>query len=159
MNNRKFVTRVTALVLVMLLALSFTASFAAGFSKSGAGITKGGVKLGATGNWKSKLSSLKRSKEPGCVGVYAGYIYKASGLKIETHQKKKTSSEEIVYILVTSKSYRTIGGLKVGDTVEKMQSIYGKGRKSGSTYSYSSGSYKMKVSTSSGKVKSIAFKK
>lgn len=162
-NNRKLATRIGAIALVLMLLLSFTASFAAAtFTASKAGIKYGSsYKLGSTSTtWKSKLGSYSRKKYDACTIGVASYMYTFSskGVKIETVVPKKGAKEQIISIILSKKTVPTIAGLRVGDKVSKMEQLYGTGyKKSGSTYTYTAGSTRMKVTTKSGKVSKITF--
>ena len=164
--NRKFLTRVVALVLVMILGLSFTACFAKSFKASGAGIKyRSTFKLGKTTTAKTlkkALGKYSRKAYDGCTCGVASYVYtfKSKGVKIETLKRTATSKEEIISIIITKKGVPTIGGLRVGDKVSKIPKIYGKKcKKSGKTYTYTSGSLTLSIATKNGKVKKITMTK
>ena len=165
LTMRRRVTRISVLVLVLMLLLSFVASFAAGsFSSSKAGIKyKSSYKLGSTStSWKKNLGSYSRKQYDACTCGEASYLYNFSskGVKIETLVPKKGAKEQIISIVLSKKTVPTIAGLKVGDKVSKMEKLYGTGyTKSGSTYTYKSGSCRMTIKTSSGKIKKITFLK
>lgn len=160
--NRSLLKRVGVLVVVLALVASFTVCLA-DFSASGAGV-KGSstIKVGASvtssklkkafGSWSSRKS------QDACVGCYASYVYKWSskGVKVETVQRKKDGNEEVVSIVLSGKKVKTIGGLKVGDSVEKIAKIYGtKAKVSGGKYRYESGSYTLSIATKNNKVTKI----
>lgn len=76
---------------------------------------------------------------PGCLSNGADQrIYTYSGLTIYTYLQGEQS---IIYeIEITSPSYSTADGLKVGMSVSDMEALYGTGyQKSGSYYTYSAG--------------------
>ena len=152
MMNRKLLTRVGALVLILTLLMSFTACFAASFTASKAGIR--GAVVGKT--LTKSMKGYKRTKYDGCTCGVASYRYRGNGLTMDTLQKKKGGSEYVMALTITSG--KTLSGLKIGDKVARMEKIYGKGySKSGSTYTYHAGSRTMKVRTKSGKVTKISF--
>ena len=166
LNHRKTVLRAGALMLALIAMLSFTASYAASFTKSGAGIKYGGktFKLGDTttpqklkktfGNWTSRLVN------DGCTCGFATYLYtfKSKGVVIETLQKKQGGTEKIITITVTSSKVPTTNGLKVGNKTSTLAAKYGtKCKKSGSTVLYTSGKYHMYVFTKSKKITKIQF--
>ena len=164
--NRKFLTRVLALVLIMILGLSFTACFAKFFKASGAGIKYHKTfKLGKTTTaktMKKALGKYTRKTYDGCTCGVASYMYtfKSKGVKIETLKRTAKSKEEIISIIITKKGVPTIGGLRVGDKVSKIPKVYGKKcKKSGKTYTYTSGSLTLIISTKSGRVKKITMTK
>lgn len=160
--NRSFVTRVSALVLILALIASFSVCLA-DFGSSGAGVKgKSTIKVGANvtssklkkafGSWSSRKS------QDACVDCYASYVYKWSskGVKVETIQHSKGGKEEVITIVVSKKGVKTIGGLKVGDSIEKIAKVYGtKCKVSGSTYRYESGKYTLSISTKKNKVTKI----
>ena len=162
---RKRVIRISALVLVLTLLLSTIAAFAAAsFTSSKAGIKyKSTYKLGSTSStWKKNLGSYTRKQYDACTCGEASYMYNFSskGVKIETLVPKKGAKEQIISIVLSKKTVPTIAGLKVGDKVSKMENLYGKGySKSGSTYTYKSGSCRMTVKTKSGKITKITLLK
>ena len=164
--NRIFLTRVFALVLVMILGLSFTACFAKSFKASGAGIKYNKTfKLGKTTtekNLKKALGKYTRKQYDGCTCGVASYVYnfKAKGVKIETLKRTASSKEEIISIIITKRGVPTIGGLRVGDKVSKIPKVYGNNcSKSGKTYTYTSGSLTLTISTKNGKIKKITMTK
>lgn len=150
------------LMLMSMLSMPVTA-FAAGFSSSSVGFKAGGTtyKVGSTSTgWKSKLGSYKRKAYDGCTAGTQScmYTFSSKGVKVETLVKSK--KESIISVIITGKSVVTAGGLKVGATVDKMTSIYGTGyKKSGTTYTYSSGGKSMVVKTSGSKVTQITLMK
>lgn len=76
------------------------------------------------------------------------YTFKSRGVKVETLQSKKGGAEQIITIILSKKTVPTIAGLRVGDKVSKMVSLYGTGyKKSGTTYKYTRGAYRMTVNT------------
>ena len=115
--------------------------------------------LGTTSTtWKSELGKYNRTEQDACYLGEKAYLYNftGNGVKIETLVKDKSSTEIVIGVIITGTSVGTAGGLKVGQTVEKMESIYGTGyKKSGSTYTYSAGGKKMVISTSKDKVTKI----
>ena len=164
--NRKNISRFCAFILVLLLLCSFTASYAASFSKSDAGIKYGGktYKLGSSlsssqikkafGKWD------KRDVDIGCTFGYATYQYtfKSKGLVIETLQKKSSDKKEQIITITTTKNIPTIAGVKVGAKVSTLASKYGtKYGKSGSKRRYYTGKYNMIVYTKSNKITRIQF--
>ena len=163
--NRKALTRISALILVMMLVLSFTASFAAAsFTSSKAGISKT-IKLGKSYSTstmkkyvKKAFGSYQRNTAAPCTqGAFFEYVTK-KGVTIETLQKKGSKKEKIVTITITSKTVPTISGLKVGNKVSKIASLYGKKcSKRGSTVKYTSGKHNMEITTKSKKVTKIEF--
>ena len=157
--NRKFLTRVGALALILALLLS-TAACLAEFSASNAGIK--GIKVGDSltgkklrktfGKWSSRKS------QDACVDCYASYVYKwkGKGLKIETVEHTQGGKEEVVTIVLSKKKFKTIGGLRVGDDVARIAEVYGANCSvSGSTYRYESGNYTLTISTKNNKVSKI----
>ena len=155
-----------AVVICLAVLLSSAAASAASFSASGAGIKyKSSYKLGATATgWKKSLGKYTRKKYDGCTVGSTSYMYtfKAKGVKVETLIGKKGGSEQIISIILSKKTVPTIAGLKVGDKVDRMEELYGKGyKKSGSTYKYTSGSCRMTVATSAktGKITKITLLK
>lgn len=165
--NRKNVARFSALVLVLMLLFSFTASYAASFSKSGAGVKYKSktFKLGSSvtssdlkkafGSWSS------RKKDDGCTCGYATYLYnfKSKGIKIETLQKKKSDKKEkIITITITKKTVPTIAGVKVGSSTNTVFKKYGKKYgKSGSKLRFHSGKYNLVVYTKKNAVTKLEF--
>lgn len=147
-----------ALMLVSMLSMPLTA-YAAGFSSGSVAFKAGGTtfKVGSTStSWKSKMGSYKKKKYDGCTVGKERYMYTFSskGVKVETLMKSK--KETIISVIITGKSIPTSGGLKVGSTVTSMTNIYGTGyKKSGTTYTYSSGGRSMIVRTSGSKVTRI----
>lgn len=165
-SNRKTVTRVSALVLVLMLLFSLTASYAeASFAKSGAGVKYNGktFKLGDTttgAKLKKAFGSYTRKMDDGCTFGYATYLYtfKSKGITVETLQKKKGGSEQIITITITKKTVPTIAGLKVGNANSAIKTKYGsKCTLSGSTARYKAGKYYMYVYTKSKKITKIVF--
>ena len=166
--NRKTLTRISALVLVMMLVFSFTASFAAeSFSSSKAGIKYGGktFKLGKSYSTstmkkyvKNAFGSYERKSGGACTcGSFFEYVTK-KGITIETLQAKKGGKEKIITITIKTKTVPTVSGLKVGNKVSKIATIYGKKCKiKGSTVKYTSGKHNMEVTTKSKKVTKIVF--
>lgn len=134
--NRKTITRVSALILVLMLVLSSTACLAASFKKSAAGVKYGGktFKLGATVTLKQMKnafgSSVKTGKVAPCDNMpYGGKLYKfaSKGITIETRYKSaKKTSEQIISITLTKSTVPTIAGLKVGASSSKIKDLYGK---------------------------------
>lgn len=169
--NRRTVTRVSALILVLMLILSSTACLAASFKKSAAGVTYASktFKLGATTTEKALKkafgSSYKVSKVAVCTTVpYGGRLYNFSskGIKIETRYKtKKKDSEQIITITLTGKSVPTIAGVKIGDKVSKLAEKYGtkihKDKYNKNHMYYASGDYIMEIYKKSGKISKITF--
>ena len=164
--NRKTITRASALLLVLMLLFSFTASFAAGsFSKSKAGIkySKKNYKLGATitaSQLKKAFGKYSRKTDNGCTCGYAThkYTFKSKGLVIETLQKKKNSTKEQIITITSSKKVPTIDGIKVGSSFSSVKKKYGsKYKKSGSKYLYSTGKYCLVIYTKSNKVTKFKF--
>lgn len=166
--NRKTISRAGALMLVLILLFSFTASYAAAsFTKSKAGVkySKKSYKLGASvtasqlkkafGKWSSHKT------DNGCTCGYAThkYTFKSKGLVIETLQKKKNSTkQQIITITASSKKVPTIDGIKVGSTVKSVTSKYGKKySKSGSKLLFSTGKYYLVVYTKNNKVTKYKF--
>ena len=166
-NHRKAIARVSALLLVLMLLTSLTASYAAAsFTKSGAGVRYNGTfKLGATTSEaalkKAFGSNYKRSVDSGCTFGYATYRYNFSskGIMIETLQKTKGAKEQIITIQISKSTVPTIAGLRVGNSVSTLGKKYGtKCQISGTTAQYKSGSYYMRVYTKSKKtVSKIVF--
>jgi len=157
-THRKAIARVSALVLILALVLSFSASLAeATFKSTGAGVKYNGstIKLGAYttsaklkkafGSWSS------RKTDNGCTCGYATYLYtfKSRGIVVETLQKKKgDKNEKIITITVTKSTVPTIAGLKVGNKTSVLAKKYGtKCSRSGSKVLYKSGKYYMKIYT------------
>ena len=164
--NRKNVSRFSALILVLLLLCSFTASYAASFTKSAAGIKYDGktYKLGASLSSSQIKSAFgkwdKREKDIGCTFGYATYLYtfKSKGLVIETLQKNSSDKKEQIITITTTKKIPTIAGVKVGANVSTLASKYGtKYGKSGSTRRYYTGKYNMIVYTKNNKITKIQF--
>ena len=163
--NRKTVTRVSALILVLMLVLSSTACLAASFTKSAAGVKYNGktVKLGATTSKETLVkvfgSGCRTAKVAVCgIMPYGGRVYKfaSKGISIDTRYKNaKKTSEQVVTITLTKSTVPTLAGLKVGDTTSKLSQKYGKkcyvdyGNKN-HVY-YESGDYVMDVFTRSTK--------
>ena len=166
--NRKIVTRVSALVLALMLLFSCTAGFAAAsFTKKAAGVkyNKTTLKLGGTTSEKAlkKLfgSKYKRLTGPACTCCYATYYYTFSdkGIEVETRQKKKGSKEQIIGLTITKKNVPTIAGLKVGDKTSKIAKLYGKDckvNKAKTKILYEVGKYYMEVTVKNKKVTKIA---
>lgn len=166
--NRKALTRISALILVVMLVFSFTASFAAAsFTSSKAGIKYGGktFKLGKSYTTatmkkyiKNAFGSYKRKTSDPCTeGSYFEYVTN-KGVTIETLQKNGSKKEKIITITVKSKSVPTVSGLKVGNKVSKIADLYGKKcSKWGSTLLYTSGKYNVYFYTKSKKVTKIQF--
>lgn len=165
-SHCKTLTRVSALILALMLVLSFTTCFAESFKKSGAGIRYGGksFKLGdstTAQKLKKAFGSYTVRKDNGCTCGYAIYEYTFSGkgLVIETLQKKKgDSKQKIITITVKKNKVPTIAGLKIGHKTSKIADKYGKNcTKSGSRVRYHSGKYYMTISTKNKKVTKIVF--
>ena len=162
-SARTVTRRAVSMALVFMLILSFTACFAASFSKSHAGVKYSGktFKLGSTVSptrLKQTFGAYKRYMDDGCTFGYATYQYKFSkkGLVIETLQKKKGGSEQIISITLTKSTVPTVDGLKVGYKLSKFGEKLGtKCQKSGSTYRYVSGDYYMYLYTKDKKVTKI----
>lgn len=165
--NRKIVTRVSALVLALMLLFSCTAGFAAAsFTKKAAGVkyNKTTLKLGGTTSEKAlkKLfgSKYKRVTDDGCTFGYATYQYTFSdkGITVETLQKKKGGKEQIITLTMTKKNVPTIAGLKVGDKTSKIAKLYGKDckvNKAKTKILYEVGKYYMEITVKKSKVTKI----
>ena len=97
-------------------------------------------------------------KKPGCIKSGFDKTFKKTGIMVYTvcDSKKADLIEEIV---ITSSKYPTSKGLKVGDKVSRIKSLYGTARsvsKSG-IHNYRSGKYEMNVVTSkAGKITKIS---
>ena len=164
--DRKLLTRVSALVMVLMLLFSFTASFAAAsFTSKGAGIKYNGTfKLNSTTSEaalkKAFGKSYTREVDNGCTFGVATYRYNFSsrGIMIETLQKKEKSKEKIITIEVTKKTVPTIAGLRVGDKTSKLAKLYGKKckiNKSKTQVVYETGDYVMRITARKGIIKKI----
>ena len=166
--NRKTLTRISALVLVMMLVLSYTASFAAAsFASSKAGIEYGGktFKLGKSYSTntmkkyvKKAFGSYSRKSGGACTcGSFFKYVTK-KGVTIETLQAKQGGKEKIVTITVTKKGVPTVSGLKVTDKISKAASLYGtKCGRIGNTVLYTAGKYNVYITKKNNKVSRIEF--
>ncbi len=166
--NRKTLTRISALVLVMMLVLSYTASFAAAsFASSKAGIEYGGktFKLGKSYSTSTMKKYVKKafgsySRKSGGVctcGSFYNYVTK-KGVTIETLKANQGGKEKIVTITVTKKGVPTVSGLKVTDKTSKVASLYGtKCGKRGNTVQYTAGRYNVNITAKSKKVSKIEF--
>lgn len=141
-----------ALLIAVSLLLSAAAVCADSFSSTDAGIRyRGTYRIGSTSTgWKKSLGKYTRKKYDGCTAGTNSYMYtfKSRGVKVETLQSKKGGAEQIITIILSKKTVPTIAGLRVGDKVSKMVSLYGTGyKKSGTTYKYTRGTYRMTVNT------------
>jgi len=159
--NRKTLSRAGVLFVVLMLLFSFTASYAASFTSSGAGIKYSGktYKLYASisesslkknlGQWSSRTYNGDCSQ-----GVVYSYNYKSKGIIFDILLKKKTDTRgRIVAITVTSRKVPTIAGMKIGDSTSSLKNKYGKKYgKSGSKRRYYTGKYNLIVYTKSNKV-------
>ena len=168
--NRKTVTRVSALILVLMLILSGVSCFAASFKKSQAGVSYGGAqfKLGATttgAKLKKAFGSCTTKNVAVCTTVpYGGRLYnfKSKGISIETRYKTEAqTSEQIITITLTGSTVPTISGLKVGNKVSKLAENYGtkihKDRFNKNHAYYASGNYILDVYTRSKKISKLVF--
>ena len=123
---------------------------AASFSKSGAAIKYGGsvFRIGQTSTkWKSKLGSYtrKQNETNGALVSYT-YTFKARGVKVSTLYSAKLKKEKIVSVLIVGKSVATSGGLRVGNSRDKMAKLYGKKcTRNGDVYTYKAGGRHLKV--------------
>ena len=163
--NRKNISRFSALMLVLLLLCSFTASYAASksFKKSDCGVKYGGktFKLGnsysssdlkkAFGKWD------KREADIACSFGYATYKYtfKSKGIVIETLKKKqKDKKEQIISIELKKKNVPTLAGVKVGAKASTMVNKYGKPNDGGE---WKNGNYRMGANKNNDKISRIVF--
>jgi len=159
---KKKIAGISLALIIAVNVLIPMAILAAGSFTSGDAAFKVGsttYKLGTTStSWKTGLGKYKRTEQDACYLGEKAYLYNfsAKGVKVETLVKDKTGKETVIGVIITGTSIGTAGGLKVGLTVEKMESIYGTGyKKSGTTYTYSAGGKKMVVSTSKDKITKI----
>jgi len=152
--------RLLALCLVLLMgvvmvdfAVPAPALAAGSFSASHAAFKVGSkvYKVGTTSTgWKTKLGRHSRKQYDACTAGCTSYMYTFSGKGVKVETLVKNKKESIIAVIITGKSIGTSRGLKVGATVKKMTTLYGKNyAKSGSTYTYSSGGKKMVVKTTS----------
>jgi hypothetical protein len=147
------------LLISACLAMSLPAG-AASFSAARAGMKIGGVnyRVGQTSTkWKSKLGTYSRklNETNGTLASYT-YTFKKKGVRVTTLYSSKLRKEKIVSILIVGKSVPTAGGLKVGHGYSKMTGMYGKKfKQSGRVYTYKSGSRKLQVKASGGKISAI----
>lgn len=163
--KRRIALLCTLLMLVSLVCAPLIAS-AASFSASKADMrVKGGTyRLGSTSTkWKDKLGAYTVKKYDGCTAGTDAYMYtfKSKGVKVETLQKRGSSKEEIITIILSKKSIGTSLGLKVGNNLKKMELKYGTDyEKSGTTCTYTAGKVSMVVRyNNKGAIKSITMMK
>ncbi len=121
-TSRRFVLRVSALVVVLALLLSMTAAFAvsAGIKYNGKSFIRGNSYSMST--LKRALGSGKKQGE--CVSIYARYKFTRPGLTIYADQAKRNGKLKIKYITVTSSKITTLCGFRVGAKVNKSNGTY-----------------------------------
>lgn len=168
--NRKTVTRVSALILVLMLILSSVSCLAAAsFKKSAAGVKYNGstFKLGDTTTQKKLKKAFGSSctvyKVDICTTMpYGGRLYKFSkkGIEVET-KYNKNKSEQIVTIKLTKSTVPTIAGVKVGNKVSKLADKYGKkvykDKYNSNHVYYASGNYILDVYKKNNKITKLVF--
>ena len=143
---RKWIATIVALI---WLSACIPAG-AASFTKSAAAIKYGGsvFRIGQTSTkWKSKLGKYtrKRIETNGSLTSYA-YTFKTRGIKVSTLYSAKLKKEKIVSVLMVTKAVPTSGGLRVGNTRDKMAKLYGKKCTiKGNIYTYKAGGRILKV--------------
>ena len=165
--NRSTVSRVSALILALMLLLSCTASYAAAsFTAKGAGVKYNGTfKLGATTSEsdlkKAFGKSYTRMVGDPCTCCAASFLYKfkSKGIEIETRKKTEKSKEQIIGFTVTKKTVPTIAGLRVGDKTSKIQKLYGKNcmiNRAKTKVVYNTGDYYLEITTKNKKITRIS---
>ena len=147
------------LIALVMLCVGISAG-AASFSKSGAAIKVGSsvFRVGQTSTkWKNALGSYtrKQNEVSGSLSSYT-YTFKAKGIKVSTLYSAKLKKEKIVSILMVGSSVATSGGLRVGNSRDKMARLYGKDcTRSGNVYTYKSGGRHLKVKAINNRVYGI----
>jgi len=153
-----------ALCLVMVMALTVSVPvFAATGSysfKYGTYSRKPGQSIGTM---KSKWKLKEISRKTSCAGGNGQDVtYSRSGLKVYATSKRRGGTEYISKIVITSSSYKTREGVKVGSTLAALKAKYSNARAKSydsSTYTASKSGVKITFKIRSGKVRTITYTK
>ena len=122
MPNRRMITRISAIVLIIAIMMSFTSALAAtaGIKYNGSTFKKGS---------SYSMSKMKRAfgtphKQGECVGIYARYKFSRSGLTIYADQSRRNGTLKIKSMTITSSRISTLCGFRVGSKVNKKNGTY-----------------------------------
>ncbi|HCT92872.1 MAG TPA: hypothetical protein DF613_16050 [Lachnospiraceae bacterium] len=141
---KKFLVTCTALVLALTMALPVSAA-GWSFSYSGTSTAPGKSAAKLVGKVKKKETRRKKS----CIAKGEDVTYKVGDITIETYSNKKGGTEYLNCVTITGGSTK-IAGVKVGDTLSKVQKIktFKKAKANGMAQSFTKGSTKVQITIS-----------